>query len=108
MSTAQYLELLEWTGRVQHYGKRGFIPAATPSILQRLGLPTTQFRQALPQLAQQHANWVGNRRTLQERALALAKMFVKGAGAKHCHILKPIPSNTAKLTMTGSFVRFWI
>ena len=78
MSTAQYLERLEWTGRAQHYGKRGFIHGATPSILQRLGLPATQFRQALPKLAQQHANWVGNRRTLQERALALAQKFVKG------------------------------
>jgi len=50
-----------------------------------LGLPTTQFHQALPQLAQQHANWLGNRRTLLERALALAQTFVK-AQAKNTAI----------------------
>ena len=38
MNFAQYLELLEWTGRQLAKGKVGQIPAEQPSILQQLGI----------------------------------------------------------------------
>ncbi|WP_341502506.1 transposase [Gallaecimonas sp. GXIMD4217] len=44
---ADYLELVDWTGRAQRQDKRGFIAADAPAILQRLGLDADSFLQAL-------------------------------------------------------------
>ncbi|WP_372719567.1 transposase [Novipirellula sp.] len=38
MSLEDYLEMLDWTARQIAPGKRGFTPAETPPVLQRLGL----------------------------------------------------------------------
>jgi hypothetical protein len=38
MTLAQYLELLDWTGRQVRRDKRGAIPAELAPILQRLGM----------------------------------------------------------------------
>src|SRR5690606_38764381 len=45
-----YLHLLDWTGRAIRNDKRGFIPADTPPILQRLGIPPDQWLDTLPHL----------------------------------------------------------
>ena len=41
MSTAEYLEFLDWTARCMMPGKRGATPHDAPPILQRVGLPST-------------------------------------------------------------------
>jgi REP element-mobilizing transposase RayT len=41
LSVAEYLELLDWTGRQLARGKRGKIPAHLAPILQRTGIPPT-------------------------------------------------------------------
>jgi hypothetical protein len=33
-----YLELVDWSGRIVREGKRGAIAASTPALLQRLGI----------------------------------------------------------------------
>ncbi len=43
MSVAEYLELLDWTGRQLVPGKRGSIPRELPPIFERLGLSPTHW-----------------------------------------------------------------
>lgn len=44
-SLQDYLELVDYTGRLIHPTKRGSIPATTPPILTRLGLPPDEWLQ---------------------------------------------------------------
>ncbi|APZ96247.1 hypothetical protein [Fuerstiella marisgermanici] len=37
MTLAEYLQLVDWTGRQLHSGKRGYIKSAVPPLLERLG-----------------------------------------------------------------------
>ncbi len=46
-SFADYLELMDWTGRAQRNDKRGAIPKDTPPILERLGLDADTFIAAI-------------------------------------------------------------
>jgi len=39
-----YLELVNWTGRIIRYDKRGFIKAELPPILERLQVSPDQWR----------------------------------------------------------------
>jgi len=43
MSSADYLQLLDWTARQVHPGKQGTTPGHMPPILERLGLDATVF-----------------------------------------------------------------
>ncbi|GMQ96239.1 MAG: hypothetical protein BMS9Abin14_769 [Gammaproteobacteria bacterium] len=43
LSTAQYLALVDWTGRTLHPGKTGAIPSAAPPILARLTMRPRQW-----------------------------------------------------------------
>ena len=42
-STADYLELVDWSGRAIVEGKKGFIPDQLPPILQRLNMRPEQY-----------------------------------------------------------------
>ena len=42
-STTDYLELVDWSGRVIGEGKKGFIPEQLPPILQRLNMRPEQY-----------------------------------------------------------------
>ena len=37
MTLLEYLQLVEWTGRQLHSGKRGYIKSGIPPLLDRLG-----------------------------------------------------------------------
>jgi len=42
-SLSEYLQLVDWTGRIARDDKRGAIPSSTPSILTRLNIPIEQW-----------------------------------------------------------------
>jgi len=42
-SLSDYLQLLDWTGRIVRDDKRGAIPSSTPTILKRLDIPIEQW-----------------------------------------------------------------
>ena len=63
-SLQDYLELVDYTGRVIHPSKRGFIPENTPPILMRLGLTPDEW---LEEACQFEARYAQNRRAEQGR-----------------------------------------
>ena len=54
-----YLELVEWTGRIVMDSKRGMINANKPPILQRLELQSAAWKTLTTQFEQQFKQWVG-------------------------------------------------
>jgi hypothetical protein len=42
-SLSEYLQLLDWTGRMVGDDKRGAVPSSTPPILTRLNIPIVQW-----------------------------------------------------------------
>ncbi len=40
MPLAKYVELVEWSARQIRNDKRGYTPEDTPSVMERLGIPT--------------------------------------------------------------------
>jgi len=75
---ADYLALVDWTGRCQRDDKRGYIAASVPPILQRLCIDPEQWqRMMLPAgLRFQHA--VGCVARLKQYAKNLGRNWVKG------------------------------
>ena len=45
MTLIDYIELVDWTGRIIREDKRGYIPEKTPSITQRLNIDTHEWTQ---------------------------------------------------------------
>jgi hypothetical protein len=78
ITTEDYLKFVEWTGRVMHAGKSGMIADDVPSIFEKLDLDSSQFRENLPKLSEQHAHCIGRKPQLEAHARALAQRDVKG------------------------------
>ena len=55
MTLAEYLQLLDWTGRQMKPGKRGAIPKNTPPILDRLNLSVELWLHAIEQFSKRRA-----------------------------------------------------
>ena len=70
MTLAQYLQLLDWTGRQLKPGKRGTIPKNAPPILDRLNLSAELWLHAVEHFGKRRA---ANRVTPASRFNATAK-----------------------------------
>jgi hypothetical protein len=57
---ADYIELVEWTGRIIHPTKRGFIKQNEPSLMERLSLDQDAWITLTTQFEQQFSHWVGS------------------------------------------------
>ena len=55
-----YLELVDWTGRIIRNGKAGSITQTLPSILERLALNQEAWEQLTTQFERYFGNWVGS------------------------------------------------
>jgi hypothetical protein len=75
MTCAQYLELLEWTGRQVHPGKLGRIPADEPPILHQLGVAAEGW---LKLVASFHTKRGGLRRAIGRPAALEAEAAKRG------------------------------
>jgi hypothetical protein len=75
MTCAQYLELLEWTGRKVHPGKLGRIPADEPPILHQLGVAGEGW---LKLVASFHTKRGGLRRAIGRPAALEAEAAKRG------------------------------
>jgi len=82
-TTRDYLELVDWVGRVIRDDKRGAIPEDVPPILDRLGLDAEAFidhlrdtkkRQVLPRA-------IGSVEKMKVLAKKLQQKFIRGQGA---------------------------
>jgi hypothetical protein len=75
MTCAQYLELLEWTGRQAHPGKVGRIPPNEPPILQQLAVAGEGW---LKLVASFHTKRKGLRRAIGRPAALEAEAAKRG------------------------------
>jgi len=54
-----YLELIDWTGRIHREGKRGSISATLPPILERLSIDQNSWHRLSMQFEQEFGQWAG-------------------------------------------------
>jgi REP element-mobilizing transposase RayT len=75
-----YLNLVDWTGRIMRSDKRGAIDNNLPPILQRLGIAEKQWTQLTQDFEQQFHQFVGDADCVKEVTLALGYQRAKGLG----------------------------
>ena len=80
LSTGQYLELVEWTGRRLHPAKRGAIAPGAPPILARLGLRPRQWLIQLPATESHYWRAIGHTEALLARAESVGLKWLRGIG----------------------------
>lgn len=80
LTTAHYLELVDWTGRALHPAKRGAISQQAPAILTRLAMRPTQWLCQVP--ATESAYWraIGRAEAIAHRAQLLGRRWLRGVG----------------------------
>ena len=74
---ADYLTLVDWTGRAIRAGKGGHIPAHLAPILQRLGLDEVRWLKQVMLFRRQGIRVVGDRDHCQQ--------FARHCGQRRCH-----------------------
>ncbi|WP_284320516.1 hypothetical protein [Dyella acidisoli] len=79
-----YLELVDWSGRVVREGKRGTIASTVPSVLAKLGLRELQWQSQMLGIESRYWRAVGTVESLVAKARALGQCWLKGAGRGEC------------------------
>lgn len=80
VTTKQYLELVDWTGRALHSEKRGAIAGDAPSILKRLGLRPAQWCLQVPATESHYWRAIGQIETLMHAASEAGLRWLCGIG----------------------------
>jgi len=82
-----YLELVDWTGRIVREDKRGSIPGDTPPILQRLKIEPDAWVQLTTRFEEDFGNLVGRPDSLPAACAALGLCWARGTS--HCRAMFP-------------------
>ena len=78
-TASEYLELVDWAGRLVRDDKRGFIPADVPPILTRLGLaPEGYLRHVGGNVSKSHPAVLGHIDNIRQLAIQMGRGFFKG------------------------------
>lgn len=72
----EYLELLDWTGRQLHPGKRGAIPESAPPILERLGIHTEGWLKLIDKMRHWRGVAVGHIQRLEKEAARVGRNWL--------------------------------
>jgi REP element-mobilizing transposase RayT len=80
LTNAQYIELVDWSGRQMYPGKRGRIKAGEPEALARIGVTRQRWTHDLKGLNDGYSNVVGTAKELIDKAVALGQHWLKGIG----------------------------
>jgi hypothetical protein len=80
ISLAQYIDLVDWTGRQWHAGKRGKIADTEPKALTRLGLSPDHWTRKVKGIGSGYWRVVGNLEELIDKARALKQRTLYGTG----------------------------
>jgi hypothetical protein len=78
LTLEKYLELLDWTGRQLHEGKRGVIPAHLAPILQRLRIRSDRWLDLIEHFDKWFRNFVGHLDELRQVAVRTGKRCLRG------------------------------
>jgi REP element-mobilizing transposase RayT len=80
LTTATYLELVDWTGRALHPGKRGAVPGHAPAILTRMALRPTQWLCQVPATESGYWRVIGHAESIVRQAQQLGQRWLRGLG----------------------------
>jgi len=78
LSVADYLELVDWTGRLVHEGKRGVIAGAAPPILAALGIDAADWKREAVLPTRRAWRVVGAVTDAVAKAQAIGQRWFKG------------------------------
>lgn len=78
ITTAQYIELVDWTGRQWHPGKRGVIVSAAPAALARLGRSGQRWTLQVKAVGSTYWRAIGDSQALIDKATAIGQRWLKG------------------------------
>ncbi len=78
---ADYLELVDWTGRAIRADKRGHIPEGVPPILTRLGVEADNWIETVRHFRRYFYDYVGPAEALEQCSLTLGRNWLRGVGA---------------------------
>ncbi|MBS7351373.1 MAG: transposase [Comamonas sp.] len=81
---ADYMQLVDWTGRAQRSDKRGHIDAAMPSILNRLDIDLESFLQTVSHHQLSHGSVIGQPEKCEQRAHQLGRSRCLSPPLRHC------------------------
>jgi putative transposase len=90
---ADYLALVDWTGRSKHRGKRGFIPTEAPPILERIGLDPQRWLDSTMNYGSRYHAAVGSMSALQAYCRRIGTRWIRGQ--RFCRMLYPGPKGIA-------------
>jgi len=77
-----YLELVDWSGRVVRQDKRGSIASETPLVLAQLGLRELQWHSQMLGIESRYWRAAGTVESLIAKARALGQCWLKGIGRR--------------------------
>ena len=80
MTSAQYIELVDYTGRQIKPGKRGVIASTEPPALQKLGVNADYWTGHVKGFRSAYQRFVGSVEAMTEKAKALKQQWLKGIG----------------------------
>jgi len=78
ISEAEYVALVDWTGRHWHPNKRGKISRTEPSALRRLGLDPTHWTHKVKGVGSAYWRVIGTVEEMLEKAVELKQAWIKG------------------------------
>ena len=76
-----YLELVDWSGRVIHPNKRGRISDQQPKILQRLQIEPSELLRYLSKKEDRFHHVIGSKSSIRGAAIKLGRRFLQGIAA---------------------------
>lgn len=80
MTEAQYIELVDYTGRQIRPDKRGAIAESEPPALRRLGLDRDHWTAHVKGIGSAYWRTVGSAQAIAEKAKAIRQLWMKGIG----------------------------
>jgi REP element-mobilizing transposase RayT len=80
LTTANYLELVDWTWRVLHPARRDVIPRHAPSILTRMSVRPTQWLCQVPATESGYWRVIGRAEAIAHHAQQLGRQWLRGLG----------------------------
>ena len=81
LNQAEYLQLLDWTGRQLHPGKHGVIDGPAPPTLARFGPNPQQWTRQVQAVGSDFHRAIGSVEQLLEKARAMGQRWLQGIGA---------------------------
>jgi len=82
LRTVDYLELVDWSGRIVREGKRGTIAADAPPVLSKLGMQERQWQTQMLGIESRYWRAVGTMESLMIKARSLGQHWLKGVGGE--------------------------